>query len=128
MSLVSRSKEKIYRKFIQIIKRHGWNFVKLIVIVKVAISCILGTVLYLYNIHKDKESYALNILLTAFVSQVTGAEFLSAVKTRILRARYHILRIFFRRVFVDKPQPENRCQLRTYSSLCNPEVAALSKS
>ena len=109
MRLVSRSKGKIYRKFIQIIKKHGWNFVKLIVIVKVAISLILGALLHLYNIHKDKESYALNILLTFFVSQVTGAEFLSAVKNRILRARYHILRIFFRKVFVDKPQPEIRC-------------------
>ena len=102
MRLVPRSKHEVLRKFIKIIKNHGWNFLKLIVIVKVAVSCILGTAFYLYNIHKDKESYALNILLTAFVSRVTGAEFIQAVMTKILRARYHILRIFFRKVFVDK--------------------------
>ena len=76
MRQVPRSRKEIFGKFLKIIKNHGWNFVKLIVLVKVAISCILGTALYLYNIHKDKESYALNILLTAFVSKVTGAEFI----------------------------------------------------
>jgi hypothetical protein len=72
--------------------------------VKVAMSLILGTTFYLYKIHKDKESYALNILLTAFVSRVTGAEFVEAVKIRILRARYHMLRIFFKKVFINKNQ------------------------
>ena len=102
MQLVPRTRQEIFKKFLKIIRNHGWNFLKLIILVKLAISSIFGTVLYLYNIHKDKESYALYIMLTAFVSKVTGTEFLSQVMKRVGRARYHIMRIFFRRVFIDK--------------------------
>jgi hypothetical protein len=56
--------------------KHGLKIIKYIVLTKLAISSILGIVFYLYRIHRHRESYALNIFLTAFVTRITGVEFL----------------------------------------------------
>jgi hypothetical protein len=56
--------------------KHGFKIIKYIVLTKIAISAILGMAFYLYKIHRHRESYALNIFLTAFVTRITGVEFL----------------------------------------------------
>ncbi len=85
---------------------HGFKIIKFIVIVKLAISLILGTVFYLYKIHKNKESYALNLMLTAFVTRITGVEFLQAVAHRLHRTKFHLMNVFYKNTFINKPVEE----------------------
>ena len=62
---------------------------------------VVGTVLYLYKYHKHKESYALNIVLTAFVSRVTGIEFIEAIKIRLFKIAYFIGNILYKKQFTN---------------------------
>jgi hypothetical protein len=75
-------------------------------VLKLAIALILGTVFYLYKIHKNKESYALNLMLTAFVTRVTGVEFLQAVSNKLTRMKYHIINVIYKNTFINKPIEE----------------------
>ena len=63
-------------KLLKLVKSHGLYVIRDLIILKVGITLILGTAFYLYKYNKNKESYALNIMLTAFVSRVTGVEFI----------------------------------------------------
>lgn len=56
--------------------KHGLKIIKYMLLTKIAVSTILGIAYYLYRIHRNRESYALNIFLTAFVTRITGVEFL----------------------------------------------------
>ncbi len=62
-------------KFVQMLLKHGFKLIKYFVLVKLVITVILGTAYYLYRVHRNRESYALNLFLTAFVTRVTGVEF-----------------------------------------------------
>ncbi len=101
MSLELRPKKEMLRKFFQMLHKHGFKLLKYLVLIKVAITCIFGTAFYLYKIHKDKESYALNILLTAFVTRITGVEFLQAIMHRLSRMKFHLLRVLYRNEFIN---------------------------
>ena len=83
------------------LRKHGFKLLKYYVLLKLSITCIFGIAYYLYKIHKDKESYALNILLTAFVTRITGAEFLQALLHRLSRMKFHLLRVIYRNEFIN---------------------------
>ncbi len=55
-------------------KNHGLNFTRDILVFVSVIVGLVGTASFLYSLHKDKESYAMNLMLTAFVSRITGPE------------------------------------------------------
>ena len=85
---------------------HGFKIIKVLLLLKLGILLVLGTVLYLYKIHKNKESYALNLMLTAFVTRVTGVEFLQAVVHRLSRMKFHLINVFYKNTFINRPEEE----------------------
>jgi len=87
--------------------KHGLKIIKYLALVKLVYTAILGTAYYLYRVHRNRESYALNIFLTAFVTRITGVEFLQAVLHRLSRMKFHLTRVFYKSTFVNKPLDED---------------------
>ena len=78
------------QKFITIIRKNASYIIKDLSVLTLIIAFVVCTILYLYKYHKKKKSYALNIVLTAFVSRMTGMEFIEVIKIRMLRISYYI--------------------------------------
>ncbi|CDW78468.1 UNKNOWN [Stylonychia lemnae] len=91
----------MFIKLLNILKKNGVYIIKDLFILFLILTFIVGTVLYLYKYHKKKESYALNIVLTAFVSRMTGVEFLEAIKVRILKISYYLQKIIYKKQYID---------------------------
>ena len=89
------------RKLIHIIKKNGLYMLKDVAVLSLILSFLVGTILYLYNYHREKESYALNIVLTAFVSRITGVEFIEALRVRMYKITYYIKSIMNQKQFVN---------------------------
>ncbi len=89
------------KKLVKIITKNGVYILKDLGILFVILTFLIGTVLYLYKIHKEKESYALNIVLTAFVSRITGVEFIEGLKVRIYKINYYLKTILNHKEFID---------------------------
>lgn len=66
-------------KLIKTLRKYGLRLAKDLLILSIILSFLIGTIIYLYNYHKEKESYALNIVLTAFVSRMTGIEVIKTI-------------------------------------------------
>ena len=64
------------RKLVKECRKNCFYFVKDSILFVVTLLIFLGTVVFLYKFYHDREAQGLNILLTAFVSRVTGREFL----------------------------------------------------
>lgn len=77
------------KKLAKILTKNGIFILRDIALLTLILSFLIGTILYLYNYHKEKESYALNIVLTAFVSRITGVEFVEALRVRFYKVTYY---------------------------------------
>ena len=88
-------------KLIKILSKNGVYILRDIAVLALILSFLIGTILYLYNYHKEKESYALNIVLTAFVSRITGVEFIEALRVRFYKVTYYIKSIINQKQFVN---------------------------
>lgn len=93
---------EIFKRLLALLKKHGLVILRDLVILKILSTVVFGTVFYLHNYHKDKESYALNMLLTAFVSRLAGVEFVQTVMNRYERAKMHLLDALYKRKFSNK--------------------------
>ena len=89
------------RKLIQIIKKKGSIISKDLGMALAIVACFIGTVLYLYNYHKDRESYALNIVLTALVSRITGQELMESIRFRLYMLKYYLKAVIYKKEFID---------------------------
>ena len=70
-------------KLLRVIKKNGVFIFKDLAMLVGILACLVGSVLYVFTYHKDRESYALNIALTALVSKITGVELLEASRLRL---------------------------------------------
>lgn len=85
------------QKLIKILLKNGIYILKDLFVLTLILTFLIGTILYLYKYHKEKESYALNIVLTGFVSRITGVEFIEALKIRIYKITYYIKNILYQK-------------------------------
>ena len=69
-----------------------------VILIIVGIS---GTITFLQKFHRDKESYAMNIMLTAFVSRITGAEVIRRFRERVFKTAYYVHSILYKKEFTD---------------------------
>lgn len=75
-----------------------------VLLLTLIMTFLIGTFSYLYHYHRDEESYALNIVLTAFVTRMSGIEFLQAIRDRLYKILYHMKQIVFKRQFINHPE------------------------
>ena len=70
-------------KFIRVIRKNSIFILKDLGMIACILACLIGSVLYVLTYHKDRESYALNIALTALVSRFTSVELKEALMLRL---------------------------------------------
>ena len=80
-------------KFVRVIRKNSLFILKDLGMLAGMLACLIGSVLYVFSYHKDRESYALNIALTALVSRITGVELMEALKIRLQNITYYTKRI-----------------------------------
>lgn len=76
ITLKKRSLTEILKRLLILLKTHALTIAKDLLVMKIGITIVCAAGFYLYSQHRNKESYALNILSVAFISRITGPEFL----------------------------------------------------
>lgn len=80
------------------------DFIVLIMI----IVFVIGSFMYLYKYSQnDKEAYSMNIVLTAFVTRMSGLEFIQAIRDRMRKVIYHFSKIMYKRNFINQLESSN---------------------
>ncbi len=88
-------------KFVKVFRKNFFYFTKDLALLITGIVVFCGTVIFLQRFYHDKEAQALNILLTAFVSRVTGREFLEIARLKLKRFIHMYMHAIYKQEFVN---------------------------
>ena len=100
------------RKLIKECRKNFFYFMKDSILFVVTLLVFLGTVVFLYKFYHDREAQGLNIILTAFVSRVTGREFLEIIQLKIKTIIHTIVSIVYKKEYIDYHRYHQLKQIR----------------
>ena len=84
------------KRFMKVFKKNVYYFTKDLIILIAGVIVFFGTIIFLYKFYHDREAQALNILLTAFVSRVTGREFLLIAKYKLKKIIHSLMTVIYK--------------------------------